>query len=87
MMTRFAFLASTSEMTWFRPDLMKYGFFDSSSSFLPAARSAARWSRRAFFSCFVSPLYFCARRKNAVAVFLSRTLANWAIAGGVLRRW
>lgn len=68
------------------PDLTKKGFFDS-SDFLPPARSAALASRRTFFSCLVSPLYLLRRRKSWVAVFLSRTLENWAMAGGHFKRW
>lgn len=65
---------------------MKKGFLDS-SDFLPSAISTARASRRTFFSCLVSPLYLLRRRKSWVAVFLSSVCANWAIAGGTLRRW
>ena len=72
---------------WFRPILTKRGFFPSFSGFLPplAAIASASLSRRAFFSCLVSGLYLLRRRKSWVAVFLSKVLENWAIAGGTLK--
>lgn len=84
MTTKEAFLASIRATQWFNPYLAKRGFLESLVvDFSPSAvLDSASLRRRAFFSCLDSGLYLFKSWKSWVAVFLSKVLPNWAIAGG-----
>jgi len=83
--TSWAFLASTKAVMWLIPYLTTTGFLPW-STLLPSAAELATAARRSFFSFLVSGLYLLRSLKTWVAVFLSKTLLNWLIAGGTLRR-
>mmetsp|Transcript_109836 Transcript_109836/g.342354 ORF Transcript_109836/g.342354 Transcript_109836/m.342354 type:complete len:222 (+) Transcript_109836:209-874(+) len=86
MHTSLAFLASTSVVTWLRPNLMTHGLVDASRSLAATFFSAAS-DRRFFLSALVSGRYLARSLKSSSDWFFSSVLVNWLTDGGTLMRW